>query len=66
MMNEGWGSAAKYFEMGPEVDRLYDGGDVLIARGHYARKANATAKPVRAAFAHFWSFDGERFTGVGR
>jgi len=56
----------QYCEMGPRVDKLYDGGDVLIARGHYVGKVKATRKPVRAAFAHFWSFDGERFTGVSQ
>jgi ketosteroid isomerase-like protein len=64
MMNEGWGALGDYFEMVPEVDKLYDGGDVLIARGNYVGKVKATGKPIRAAFAHFWSFDGERFTGV--
>lgn len=38
--------------------------EILIAHGHYVGKAKPTGKPVRAAFAHFWSFDGERFTGV--
>ena len=64
MIGEGWGAVGEYFEMGPQVDRLYDGGDVLIGRGWYVGTAKPTAKPVRASFAHFWSYDGERFSGV--
>ncbi len=64
MINDGWGAVGEYFEMVPEIEELYDGGDVLIARGHYVGKAKPTGKSVRAAFAHFWAFDGEQFTGV--
>lgn len=64
MINEGWGAVDEFFDMGPDVEKLYDGGDVLIARGYYVGKVKSTGKPLRAAFAHFWSFDGERFTGV--
>jgi ketosteroid isomerase-like protein len=64
MVGEGWSAVDEIFEMGPQVDKLYDGGDVLIGRGWYVGTARPTGKPVRAAFAHFWSYDGERFTGV--
>lgn len=64
MIEDGWGAVGQLFEIAPEIDQLYDVGDVLIARGHYVGRAKPTGKPVRAAFAHFWSFDGERFTGV--
>jgi len=64
MIGEGWGAVGEFFDMGPQVEKLYDGGDVLIARGYYVGTAKPTGKVVRAAFAHFWSFDGERFTGV--
>lgn len=64
MMAQGWGAVGALFDMGPQVAALYDAGDVLIARGHYVGKAKTTGKPVRAAFAHFWTFDGGRFGSV--
>jgi ketosteroid isomerase-like protein len=64
MINEGWGGIGQYLEMKPEVDAFFDAGDVLVVRGHYVGKAKATGKPVRAAFAHFWQFDGQQFTAV--
>jgi ketosteroid isomerase-like protein len=64
MIGEGWGAVDRSFDIAPQTDDLYDGGDVLIARGWYVGTAKPTGKPFRAAFAHFWSFDGERFTGV--
>ena len=64
MVSEGWSAVDEIFEMGPRVDKLYDGGDVLIGRGWYVGTARSTGKPLRAAFAHFRSYDGERFTGV--
>jgi len=64
MLGEGWGKVGEWFDMHPEPERLIDGGDVLIAHGHYVGTAKPTGRPVRAAFAHFWSYDGERFTGV--
>ncbi|HEV7252052.1 MAG TPA: hypothetical protein VGN97_02995 [Mesorhizobium sp.] len=64
MIGQGWSAVGEYFQIGPQVDRMYDGGDVLIGRGWYMGTAKPTGKPVRAAFAHFWSYDGERFTGV--
>ena len=64
MMGEGWGAVGEWFEMAPEPARLIDGGDMLVAHGDYVGRAKPTGKPVRAAFAHFWAFDGERFTGV--
>ena len=66
MIGEGWGAVGKYFEMGPQADKLYDGGSVLIGHGWYVGTAKPTGKSVRAAFAHFWSYDGERFTGVSQ
>jgi ketosteroid isomerase-like protein len=64
MMREGWGAVDALFEMCPKVDRLYDGGDVLIARGYYEGTVKPAGRPFRAAFVHFWPFDGDRFTGV--
>jgi len=64
MMTEGWGAIGRSFEMSPQPEELIDGGDVLIGRGSYVGKAIPTGKPVRAAFAHFWRFDGAQFTAV--
>jgi ketosteroid isomerase-like protein len=64
MMGEGWGAVGQWFEMSPQPTELYDGGDTLIGRGFYVGTAKPTGKPVRAAFAHFWKFDGQQFTAV--
>lgn len=64
MMREGWGAIGAHLAMAPQVDRLWDGGDVLIGRGTYVGHAIETGRPVRAAFAHVWGFDGIRFTSV--
>ena len=64
MIADGWGAIGQLFDMRPEPDRLIDGGDVLIVRGHYVGTAKPTGRAIRADFAHFWSYDGERFTGV--
>lgn len=64
MITEGWGAVDALFDMGPKVDQFFDGGDALIARGYYEGTAKENGKPFRAAFAHFWPFDGTRFTGV--
>ncbi len=66
MTADGWGSVGLWFDMRPEVQELVDGGDVLIGRGDYVGVAKPTGRPVRAAFAHFWRFDGEQFTGVAQ
>lgn len=64
MMTEGWGAVGNWFEMSPQIEELFNGGSVLVGRGFYVGKAKPTGKPVRAAFAHFWRFDGQQFTGV--
>lgn len=64
MMSEAWGGVGELFEMGPQVEELFDGGEMLIGRGFYVGTAKPTGKPVRASFAHFWLFDGRRFTSV--
>lgn len=64
MMEDGWGAIGAVFEMSPQPEELIDGGDVLIGRGHYVGTAKPTGKAVRAAFAHFWQFDGRHFTSV--
>ena len=64
MMNDGWGGVGAYFDMSPHVDELFDGHSTLIGRGLYVGVVKLTGKPIRAAFAHFWGFDGSRFTSV--
>jgi len=39
-------------------------GDYLIGRGTYVGTATSTGKPVTAAFAHFWRFEGDRIAAV--
>ena len=64
MVDDGWGAVDRWFEISPRPDDLIDGGAVLVARGEYVGTVRATGRPVRAAFAHFWRFDGQRFTAV--
>lgn len=64
MIKGAWQAIGEYFELRPEVDELFDCSDVLIARGFYVGRARSTHKAFRAAFAHFWDFNGERFTAV--
>lgn len=64
MMMTAWAALDQWFEVRPRPDALIDGDGVLIARGHYVGRARPTGKPLRAAFAHFWPFDGRQFTAV--
>lgn len=64
MLTEGWGGVGQYFELSPKVEELLEVGDYLIGRGSYVGMAKATGKPVAAAFAHFWRFDGDRIISV--
>jgi ketosteroid isomerase-like protein len=64
MMSNGWAAIDRCFEVNPQPDELIDGGGVLIARGNYVGTARPTGRLLRAAFAHFWRFDGQRFTAV--
>lgn len=64
MITQGWAQVGRVFQMSPQPDRLIDGGDVLVGLGNYVGVAKPTGRPVRAAFAHFWSWNGSQFTGV--
>jgi 2-(1,2-epoxy-1,2-dihydrophenyl)acetyl-CoA isomerase len=64
MIIDGWGAVDAMVNVTPDVQTLHEAGDVLIVRGRYVGAVRATGRPLRAAFAHFWPFDGERFTGV--
>lgn len=50
--------------MSPQVEQLFAAEDYIIGRGYYVVTATATGKAVRAAFAHFWRFDGDRIVSV--
>ena len=50
--------------MSPHVEELLEAGYYLIGRGTYVGVAKPTGKPVEAAFAHFWRFDGGRIVSV--
>lgn len=64
MMAEAWGAVGDMFDMGPRVERLFDGGDTLIGFGAYVGTARATRRALHAGFAHFWGFNGRQFTSV--
>ena len=65
MINRGWGRVGRTFDMHPEVDRIYAVNDtLLVGRGYYVGIALPAGKPVRAAFAHFWTIQDGRFASV--
>lgn len=65
MITRGWGRAGQTFEVHPELDSLDAIGDsMLVGRGHYVGTAIPTGKPVRAAFAHFWTVADNRVSSV--
>lgn len=65
MIERGWGRVGQSFNIQPEPDALVTvGDDLLIARGHYVGHAADGGKPVRAAFAHFWTLKGDKFASV--
>lgn len=65
MIARGWGRVGKSFDMHPEPEELYAvGDDLLVGRGHYVGKSINEGKPLRAAFAHFWSIREGRFSSV--
>ncbi|HPP82332.1 MAG TPA: nuclear transport factor 2 family protein [Rubrivivax sp.] len=39
---------------GFELERLVDGGDTVVALGHYVGTHQASGKPLRARVAHVW------------
>jgi len=64
MLSEGWGAVGGYFDMSPQVEELLVAEDYLIGRGNYVGTATSTGKTVKAAFAHFWRFDGDKIVSV--
>ena len=45
-----------------EVDELIDGGDAVIALGHYTGTYLASGRPQRTQFAHVWRLAGGKAT----
>jgi len=65
MITRGWGRVVQTFEMHPDLEVLHVVGDnLLVGRGHYVGTAIPTGKPVRAAFAHFWTVADNRVSSV--
>ena len=64
MISRGWGGVGQYFDMKPELHKYYFVEDQLIAQGFYVGVAINTGKPVKAAFAHFWTLKDQKFTHV--
>ncbi|MDH6590415.1 ketosteroid isomerase-like protein [Variovorax sp. TBS-050B] len=62
MMGEAWAVVDQLFDLDVEVDQLFEAGDMLIARGMYHGTAKQSGKAFRAAFAHFWHYDGTQFS----
>jgi 2-(1,2-epoxy-1,2-dihydrophenyl)acetyl-CoA isomerase len=64
MIIRGWGRVGQYFNMKPELGEYFFTDDQLIVHGFYVGVAIKTGKPVRAAFAHFWTVKDQKFTRV--
>jgi hypothetical protein len=46
-----------------EIDELIDGGDTIVALGHYHATYKATGKPMKARVAHVWRLEGGQVVG---
>ncbi|HVE53140.1 MAG TPA: nuclear transport factor 2 family protein [Ramlibacter sp.] len=64
MLSEAWAEVDRLFQLEVKADRFFDTGEVLVVHGTYEGIARATGKALHAGFAHFWQFDGTRFTGL--
>lgn len=64
MMAEAWGAVDLLFDLDLKIVRLFDTGEVLIGRGFYEGHAKTNGRAIRAAFAHFWQFDGLQFRSM--
>ena len=64
MLAEAWAAVDELLQLEVQLEQLFDGGALLIARGTYCGTARQTGKVMRAAFAHFWRFDGQQFTSL--
>jgi 2-(1,2-epoxy-1,2-dihydrophenyl)acetyl-CoA isomerase len=64
MMSGAWAVVDELIRLEVKIDQFFDAGEVLIVRGTYGGIARETGKVLRAAFAHFWQFDGMQFSGL--
>lgn len=64
MMQAAWGPIDALFALDVKVDRLFEASAFLIGIGRYEGRARSSGREIRAAFAHFWQFDGDRFVGL--
>lgn len=65
MITRGWGRVVQNFDIHPELETLDVIDDsMLVGRGHYVGTALTTGKPVRAAFAHFWTVEENRVSSI--
>lgn len=62
MLIEAWAAVDDLLQLQVKPERIVEAGTLLIVRGCYAGTARRTGKVLHAAFAHFWEFDGRRFT----
>ena len=46
--------SSEWDSFGVEVDELIDGGDTVVALGHYTGTFKATGRPQRTQMAHVW------------
>ncbi|MBE7416835.1 MAG: nuclear transport factor 2 family protein [Ideonella sp.] len=49
---------AEWDDFGFELQRLVDGGDTIVALGHYSGTYRPSGKPMRARVAHVWQVQG--------
>jgi ketosteroid isomerase-like protein len=64
MMGQAWALVDQLFQLDVKAEQFFDAGEVLIVRGTYSGTARKTGKVLSAAFAHFWQYDGTRFSGL--
>jgi 2-(1,2-epoxy-1,2-dihydrophenyl)acetyl-CoA isomerase len=64
-IDRGWWAIGRAYSIRAEPDEYVDTADGrLLVLGRYRGSARATGVSVEAAFAHLWSADRERLTGL--
>ncbi|MEU5696466.1 nuclear transport factor 2 family protein [Actinosynnema sp. NPDC020468] len=53
---------AEWDGFGATVSDLIDGGDTVVALGHYSGTNKATGKSIHVRFAHIWRVEGDTAT----
>lgn len=64
MLSGAWATVEQLLELELTLERLIESRDQLVAKGTYVGTARSTGRQLRASFAYFWSFDGDRFVGM--